>query len=112
MLDILSNVAVALRDHRPVVALESTLIAHALPWPLNLETARLAEAAVREQGAEAATIAVWQGRARIGLTDTELEQLARGSNIIKASRRDLAVTCSRGQSAATTVAATLFLAHK
>jgi pseudouridine-5'-phosphate glycosidase len=101
----------AVRSGRPVVALESTLIAHGLPWPLNLQTAREAEAAVRAEGAVPATIAVWQGRPVVGLRDTELEQLARSRDVLKASRRDLAVAVAQRRNAATTVAATMFLAH-
>jgi pseudouridine-5'-phosphate glycosidase len=95
-----------------VVALESTLIAHGLPWPVNLETARQAEAAVRQQGAIPATIAVLQGRPTIGLNDSELETLAHDQNILKASRWDLAAAVAQGRTAATTVAATMFLAHQ
>jgi len=106
------TVAAALDAGRPVVALESTLIAHGLPWPLNLQTARAAEAAVREEGAVPATIAVCRGRPTIGLLDSELEELARGNKVLKASRRDLADAVARGLTAATTVAATMFLAHQ
>jgi pseudouridine-5'-phosphate glycosidase len=102
----------ALQANRPVVALESTLIAHGLPWPVNVETARAAEAAVREEGAIPATIAVCQGRPTVGLTDEQLMGLAQGSGILKASRRDLAVAVAHGRTAATTVAATMFLAHR
>ena len=102
----------ALQTNRPVVALESTLIAHGLPWPLNLETARAAEAAVRAEGAEPATIAVWQGQPMIGLSPAQLEGLAQGKDIVKASRRDLAMAVLRRQTAATTVAATMYLACK
>src|SRR5437660_6679637 len=87
------EVAAALRQGRPVVALESTLIAHGLPWPTNLETARAAEAAVRAAGAVPATVAVWRGRPTVGLTDAELEWLARPEHLAerpKASRRDRA----------------------
>jgi pseudouridine-5'-phosphate glycosidase len=94
-----------------VVALESTLIAHGLPWPLNLETARAAEAAVRAEGAVPATVAVWHGRPTVGLRDAELEYLARAPGVRKASRRDLAAAVVQGACAATTVAATLALAH-
>src|SRR5438552_12937758 len=83
-------VAAALHSGRPVVALESTLIAHGLPWPLNLQTARAAEAAVREEGAVPATIGVWRGRPTIGLTEPELEDLARSDDVVKTSRRVLA----------------------
>ena len=110
-LDVAPEVAAALRSGRPVVALESTLIAHGLPWPLNLETAREAEAAVRDEGAVPATIAVWQGRATIGLDVAQLERLATAAAVRKASRRDLAAAISQGATAATTVAATMFLAH-
>jgi pseudouridine-5'-phosphate glycosidase len=105
------EVEAAVRAGRPVVALESTLIAHGLPWPLNLDTAREAEAAVRAEGAVPATVAVWRGRPTVGLRDADLEQLARSKDVLKASRRDLAVAVAQGRDAATTVAATMFLAH-
>jgi pseudouridylate synthase len=105
-------VAAAMQAGRPVVALESTLIAHGLPRPLNLQTARAAEAAVREEGAVPATIAVCRGRPTIGLTEEELEELARGEGILKASRRDLAYAVTKGLTAGTTVAATMFLAQQ
>ena len=111
-LDVRPGPAEALRAGQPVVALESTLIAHGLPWPLNLETARAAEAAIRAEGATPATIAVWRGRPTIGLSDGELEQLARASGVRKASRRDLAAAVAQGATAATTVAATMTLAHR
>src|SRR5437773_7479954 len=111
-LDVRPEVAEALQAGRPVVALESTLIAHGLPWPLNLETARAAEAAVRAEGAVPATIAVWHGRPAVGLQDAELEYLARTPGVRKASRRDLAAAVVQGACAATTVAATLALAHR
>jgi pseudouridylate synthase len=105
------DVTDALRASAPVVALESTLISHGLPWPINLETARAAEAAVRESGAIPATIAVWQGQPLIGLSDAQLESLARTPGVLKASRRDLALAVSQKRTAATTVAATMHLAH-
>jgi pseudouridine-5'-phosphate glycosidase len=105
------QVSTARQAGRPVVALESTLIAHGLPWPLNLETARQAEAAVRGEGAVPATIAVWRGQPTIGLTDAELEELAQSKDVLKASRRDLAAAVAQGRTAATTVAATMFLAR-
>lgn len=111
-LDIRPEAADALRERRPVVALESTVIAHGLPWPINLETAREAERAVRAAGAVPATIAVWKGRPTIGLDDAELEELARASDVLKASRRDLAAAVAQGRTAATTVAATMLLAHQ
>jgi pseudouridine-5'-phosphate glycosidase len=106
------EVAAALREGRPVVALESTLIAHGLPWPLNLETARAAEEAVRAEGGVPAAVAVRQGRPTVGLTAAEMEELAKPGDIPKASRRDLALAVARRQTAATTVAATMFLAHQ
>jgi pseudouridine-5'-phosphate glycosidase len=111
-LDVRLKVAEAVRMCSPIVALESTVIAHGLPWPVNLETARAAEAAVRAEGAVPATIAVWRGRPTIGLSDAELEELARSKEILKASRRELAVAVAQRRTAATTVAATMILAHK
>src|SRR3954465_3250688 len=94
-LDVLPDVAEALPPGRPVVALESTLIAHGLPRPMNLETARAAEAAVRAEGAVPATVAGWGGRPTVGLTDAELEQLAQAKDVRKASRRDLAAAVAQ-----------------
>jgi pseudouridine-5'-phosphate glycosidase len=94
-----------------VVALESTLIAHGLPFPQNLETARAAEQTVRQEGAVPATIAVLRGRPTVGLNDAELAELAQMGGVLKASRRDLATAVAQKRTAATTVAATLFLAH-
>lgn len=97
---------------RPLVALESTIVAHGMPWPQNLETARAVEALVREQGAVPATIAVMDGAVRVGLTEAELEQLAReGSSALKLSRRDLAYAISQRRLGATTVAATMLCAY-
>jgi pseudouridine-5'-phosphate glycosidase len=110
-LDIRPEIVAALKDRRPVVALESTLISHGLPSPINLETARNAENAVREEGGIPATIAVLQGRPTIGLSGSELEALSRQEGILKAIRRDLAVAVAQSRTAATTVAATMFLAH-
>src|SRR5439155_9188969 len=89
-----------------------TLIAHGLPWPLNLQTAREAEAAVRDEGAVPATIGVWRGRPTIGLSEAQLEELAQNEEVLKASRRDLAYAVVQGLTAATTVAASMFLAHQ
>src|SRR5438309_4109367 len=110
-LDVRPEVAAALRGGLPVVALESTLIAHGLPWPLNLETARTAEAAVRAEGAVPATIAVLDGRPTVGLDENELQCLAQKKGVLKASRRDLAYAMALRRTAATTVAATMLLAH-
>src|SRR5256885_13380120 len=85
------EVAAALSDHRPVVALESTVIAHGLPQPQNLETAQRLEQVIRDEGATPATIAVLKGRLWVGLTQTQLEHLATSSDIRKISIRDLPV---------------------
>jgi pseudouridine-5'-phosphate glycosidase len=111
-LNIRPEVAEAIQAGQPVVALESAVIAHGLPWPANLETARAAEAAVRAADAVPATIAVWQGVPTIGLDDEQLQELATSAVVLKASRRDLALAVSQGETAATTVAATMFLAHQ
>src|SRR5262249_9098771 len=110
--DVRPPVADALRGGVPVVALESTLIAHGLPWPHNLETARAAEEAVRAAGAVPATIAVLDGRPVVGLTGAEVERLAWAEGVLEASRRDLAAAVAGGGTAATTVAATMALAHR
>jgi pseudouridine-5'-phosphate glycosidase len=109
---IADDVATALRDGGPVVALESTLIAHGLPRGRNLEVARELEAAVRAEGAVPATIAVVGGEPRIGLDDAALEALALGEGFAKAGVRDLAPVVARGGSAATTVASTSHLAAR
>jgi pseudouridine-5'-phosphate glycosidase len=118
-LDIHPEVSAALAEGQPVVALESTLIAHGLPWPANLEAARQAEAAVRAEGAVPATVAVWQGRPIIGLDAGQLEHLARQADrrdasptVRKASSRDLAAAIVQKAFAATTVAATMVLAQR
>ena len=100
----------ALRGGRAVVALESTVISHGLPRPVNVETARDMEAAVREGGATPATIAILEGRIHIGLTPDELERVGEGENISKASLRDLPILLARGGSGGTTVSATAHLA--
>ena len=105
------EVAAAIVAGHPVVALESTLIAHGLPWPTNLETARESEEAVRTVGAIPATIAVWQGTPTIGITPEQTETLARTPGVVKASRRDLGAAVGLKQLAATTVSATMTLAH-
>jgi pseudouridine-5'-phosphate glycosidase len=104
-----SEVRRAQREGRPVVALESSIISQGLPRPFNLETARLVEAAVREEGAVPATVAVLRGVPTIGLSDYELQELAESDGVLKASGRDLCTAVARGLTAATTVAATLRL---
>jgi pseudouridylate synthase len=110
-LTISDEVRAALAAKRAVVALESTLIAHGLPWPVNLETARESEAAVRAAGAIPATIAMPHGAPTVGLTDAQLEELARALNVLKASRRDMGAAVALKRTAATTVSATMALAH-
>ena len=101
----------ALDEGRPVIALESTIISHGMPYPQNLETARMCEAEARRHGVEPATVAVIHGQLCAGLTDEELEYLARtGPKVIKASRRDLPVLVARKADGATTVAATMIIA--
>ncbi|MDR7270404.1 pseudouridine-5'-phosphate glycosidase [Pelomonas saccharophila] len=105
------EVAAAKTEGRPVVALESTIIAHGMPWPQNLETAREVEDVIRAEGAVPATIAVIGGRIRIGLTNDELQQLAQSPDAMKLSRRDLPFAIATGRLGATTVAATMICAH-
>jgi pseudouridine-5'-phosphate glycosidase len=106
-----SEVAVARETGRPIVALESTLIAHGLPRPRNLETARALEDAVRKVGAVPATIAVMQGKIRIGLEAEELAEIASAEHVMKVSRRDLPACIAQGRVGATTVAGTMIAAH-
>jgi pseudouridylate synthase len=111
LLDIGTEAAGALADKRPVVALESTIITHGMPFPHNFETAVMLEETVRANGAVPATIAVVDGRFKAGLDRATLERLARLSGgVVKASRRDLSAVAARGGTAGTTVAATMFIA--
>jgi pseudouridine-5'-phosphate glycosidase len=110
-LTIADEVRAALEAGRAVVALESTIVTHGMPYPRNLETALGVEDVVRAHGAVPATVAVVEGRPRVGLEPGELEKLAAGEGIAKASRRDLGALVATGRSAGTTVAATMFLAH-
>ena len=111
-LDIKPEVAEALAAGKPVVALESTIISHGMPYPQNVETALAVEKIVRENGAVPATIAVIGGRLKAGLTAEEIEYFGKkGLDIAKASRRDLAVLCARGEDGATTVTTTMMIAH-
>lgn len=107
-----SEVADALAAGQPVVALESTLISHGLAYPANLEIARELEKIVRSEGAVPATTAILDGKPRIGLEDADVERLARGANVRKMSRRDIPVVAAFRLDGATTVAATMYLAHK
>ena len=111
-LDINPEVAEALASGKPVVALESTIMSHGMPYPQNVETALNVERIIRENGAVPATIAVIGGRLKAGLTAEEIEYFGKkGLAITKASRRDLAVLCARGEDGATTVTTTMIIAH-
>lgn len=103
----------ALDAGRPVVALESTIITHGMPWPKNMEMARDVERTLREGGAVPATIAILDGRIHVGLTDAEMEKLAQtpSDQVMKLSRADLAACLAMGRTGATTVAATMICAH-
>ena len=107
------DVAAALAESRPVVALESTLITHGLPYPANVETALAMEAAVREGGAQPATIAILKGRLTIGISADDIESLASrpAGSVRKCSRRDLPIVTGLGTDGATTVAGTMIVAH-
>src|SRR5690348_1157976 len=110
-LSIAPEVQQALADRRAVVALESTVIAHGLPYPANIEIASEMEAAIRDEGAVPATIGLHAGRIVIGLSRDELQQLATAQHVQKVSRRDLALTLVRGEWGATTVAGTMLCAN-
>jgi len=110
-LNISKEVLEAIRSGSPVVALESTVIAHGLPYPQNIETAMKCEAAVRAGGAVPATIAVFGGQFCVGLAQDQIEQLATRKDIRKISRRDLPVAVANKLDCATTVATTTFIAH-
>lgn len=105
------EVAAALRDGAPVVALESTIITHGMPWPQNVDAARAVEAEVRAHGAVPATIAVMGGRIHVGLTEAELDRLGQAKGVAKLSRADLAACLATGGVGATTVAATMICAR-
>ena len=106
-----AEVSEARRTSRPIVALESTIITHGMPYPQNIETARRVEQAVRDGGAVPATIAVMSGSVHIGLEAAQLTALAQAPEVMKLSRADLAVCLALGRTGATTVAATMICAH-
>lgn len=111
-LDVNPEVAAAIAAGKPVVALESTIISHGMPYPQNVETALNVERIIRENGAVPATIAIIGGRLKAGLTPEEIEYFGKkGQAIAKASRRDLTVLCARGEDGATTVTTTMIIAH-
>lgn len=111
-LDVNPEVAQAVAQGKPVVALESTIISHGMPYPQNVETALQVERIIRENGAVPATIAVLGGRLKAGLTKEEIEYLGKqGQAVTKASRRDLSVLVAQGADGATTVTTTMMIAH-
>ena len=111
-LDIAPQVQEALNEGKPVVALESTIISHGMPYPQNVQTALQVEAIIRENGAVPATIAILGGRLKAGLSPEEIDYLGKtGTAVAKASRRDLPVLVAQGRDGATTVATTMIIAH-
>ena len=110
-LDIKPDVAQALAEGQPVVSLESTIISHGMPWPDNAATAKQVEQIIRDAGAVPATIAIINGRLKAGLTNDEIDTLAKaGQSVAKCSRRDLPYVVAQGHHGATTVAATMIIA--
>lgn len=110
-LEIVPRIAAALAESRPVVALESTIISHGMPYPKNVQTALTVEEAVRQGGALPATIAVMNGKLKVGLSADDIECIGKqGAEVVKCSRRDLPFVVARKKSGATTVAATMIIA--
>lgn len=109
-LDIKPEVAEALAQGKAVVALESTIISHGMPYPRNVETALEVERQIRERGAVPATIAILGGRLKVGLTEAEIENLGKAGQVVKTSRRDIPFVVAKGLDGATTVASTMILA--
>ncbi|MFN7116624.1 MAG: pseudouridine-5'-phosphate glycosidase [Saprospiraceae bacterium] len=110
-LEFSKEVTEAIDNQQPIVALESTIISHGMPYPQNVETARRVEACVRENGAVPATIAILNGKLKVGLSASELEYLGKkGREVIKCSRRDLPFVVAKGLDGATTVASTMIIA--
>lgn len=110
-LDILPEVAEAIKNNKPVVALESTIISHGMPYPQNVETARQVESIIRERGAVPATICIIDGRIKVGLSEEELEFLGTAKDVAKVSRRDLPFIVAKKLNGATTVATTMIIAE-
>ena len=110
-LDLHPGIQAALTNGEPVVALESTIISHGMPYPRNMETALKLEETIRQNGAVPATIAIIKGRLKAGLSESELEHLARADGIRKVSRRDIPTVVSRKLDGATTVASTMIIAE-
>ena len=101
----------AMTEQSPVVALETTIVTHGMPYPQNVQTALSVERIIRKHGAVPATICIQNGKIRVGLTEKEIEELAQTPDVIKASRRDIPVALVTGKTASTTVAATMIAAH-
>ena len=112
LLSIASDVANAISENRPVVALESTVISHGLPRPQNLQTAHRLQTIVQENGAVPATIGLVNGKLNVGLSDDQIQLLALEDNIRKISTRDLPLAVAQGWNGATTVASTIWIAHR
>ena len=110
-MDIKPEVEKALEEGTPVVALESTIISHGMPYPKNVETALAVEDVIRKNGAVPATIAIIGGRIKIGLTADEIEYMAKADNVLKVSRRDFPLVISQKLDGATTVAGTMIAAN-
>ena len=111
-IDYSEEVSDALAERKPLVALESTIITHGMPFPQNLKTALLVESIIREESVVPATIAIIEGKIKVGLTSKDLEQLASNQETVKVSRRDLSTILNRKQSGGTTVSATMICANK
>jgi len=108
---VFSDEVIQARDSgAPIVALESTIITHGLPFPLNIQTARRVEGEIREAGAVPATVAVIDGQIHIGMSDNDLRHLARNEKVAKLSRADLPMAIAQGKTGSTTVAATMICA--
>ena len=108
--DVAEEIKEAIKNQKPVVALESTLISHGLPYPKNLEVAKASINAVKLSGSLPATIAIIKGRVKIGLSENDMNILAKSENVEKVSRHNLAISLSNKSHAATTVASTIYLA--
>jgi pseudouridine-5'-phosphate glycosidase len=106
------EIADAIRTKCPVIAMTTAALAHSLPWPENLEIARLAEASVSQEGAKLAFVGVWAGILTVGLSSSEIESLCKGGSSARANRRDLGAVVLRRATAATTVSASLYLAQQ
>ena len=110
--EISEEIQIALKDRKPVVALESTLISHGLPYPINLDVAKSSMNAIRSSGSIPATIAIINGKIKVGLNNDDLNILSQNNNIEKVSSHNFAISISNKNHAATTVASTIYLASK